>query len=229
MLTGLTGRPVLGVLPWRGGLGLDLEDSLALDAAGPAAGATSAPPLGSDILRVSVIRTPRISNFTDVDALAAEPGVLVRFAASPAELADADLVVLPGTRATVADLGWLRERGLADAVTQRARRGQPVLGICGGYQMLAREIDDPAESGAGVVAGLGLLPVRVTFGTDKVLGRPQRHRLRRRRARVRDPPRGGDGRAAGCGTRSPAAAGPWPCGAPPGTGRWSATSSGGPS
>ncbi len=172
MLTRLTGRPVLGVLPWRGGLALDLEDSLALDAAGPAAGAASAPPLGNDILRVSVIRTPRISNFTDVDALAAEPGVLVRFAASPPELADADLVVLPGTRATVADLGWLRERGLADAVTQRARRGQPVLGICGGYQMLAREIDDPVESGAGRVAGLGLLPVRVTFGADKVLGRP---------------------------------------------------------
>ncbi len=173
MLTRLTGRPVLGVLPWRGGLALDLEDSLALDAAGPAAGAASAPPLGNDILRVSVIRTPRISNFTDVNALAAEPGVLVRFTASPAEVAGADLVVLPGTRATVADLGWLRERGLADAVIQRARRGQPVLGICGGYQMLAREIDDPVESGAGRVPGLGLLPVRVTFGADKVLGRPR--------------------------------------------------------
>ena len=169
MLTGLTGRPVLGVLPWRGGLGLDMEDSLALDAATPG---TPAGPVGKEVLRVSVIRTPRISNFTDVDALAAEPGVLVRFAASPAELADADLVILPGTRATVADLAWLRERGLAAAVTERARRGQPVLGICGGYQMLAREIDDPVESGTGVVAGLGLLPVRVTFGKDKVLGRP---------------------------------------------------------
>ena len=72
-----------------------------------------------------------------MDALAAEPGVLVRFATSPAELADADLVILPGTRATVADLAWLRERGLDAAVTERARRGQPVLGICGGYQMLA--------------------------------------------------------------------------------------------
>ena len=180
MLAGLTGRPVLGVLPWRGGLDLDMEDSLALDAAldaagpgaGPGAGAAAAPPAGTDILRVSVIRTPRISNFTDVDALATEPGVLVRFATSPAELADADLVVLPGTRATVADLGWLRERGLAAAVTERARRGQPVLGICGGYQMLAAEIDDPVESGSGVVAGLGLLPVRVTFGADKLLGRP---------------------------------------------------------
>ena len=119
---------------------------------------------------MSVLRTPRISNFTDVDALAAEPGVLVRFAASPAELADADLVIVPGTRATVADLGWLRERGLAAAIADRARAGRPVLGICGGYQMLGAEIDDPVESRAGQVAGLGLLPVRVVFGPDKVLG-----------------------------------------------------------
>ena len=92
MLTGLTGRPVLGVLPWRGGLGLDMEDSLALDAAGPGGESHIRPPQGNDMLRVCVVRTPRISNFTDVDALATEPGVLVRFAASPAELADADLV-----------------------------------------------------------------------------------------------------------------------------------------
>jgi adenosylcobyric acid synthase len=124
-------------------------------------------------LRVSVLRLPRISNFTDVDALAAEPGVLVRFATAPAELADADLVVLPGSRATVTDLAWLRDRGFAAVISQRARKGLPVLGICGGYQMLAREIDDPVESGAGVVAGLGLLPVAVAFGKDKVLGRPR--------------------------------------------------------
>jgi len=176
MLTGLTGRPVLGVLPWREGLSLDMEDSLALDAARPA---VAAPPAGAgqdqwafgkEVLRVSVLRTPRISNFTDVDALAAEPGVLVRFAASPAELADADLVILPGTRATVADLGWLRDRGLAGVVAERARAGRPVLGICGGYQMLGAEIDDPVESRAGRVAGLGLLPAQVVFGPDKVLG-----------------------------------------------------------
>ncbi len=130
-------------------------------------------PFGKEVLRVSVIRLPRISNFTDVDALAAEPGVLVRLATEPAELADADLVVLPGSRATVADLGWLRERGLAAAVAERARAGLPVLGICGGYQMLAGEIDDPVESGAGVVAGLGLLPVRVEFGAEKRLGLPE--------------------------------------------------------
>ena len=173
MLTGLTGRARAGGAALARGTGPRHGRFAGPRRGRPGAGAAPAPPLGNDILRVSVIRTPRISNFTDVDALAAEPGVLVRFATTPAELADADLVVLPGTRATVADLAWLRERGLAAAVTERARRGQPVLGICGGYQMLAAEIDDPVESGAGVVAGLGLLPVRVTFGPDKVLGRPR--------------------------------------------------------
>jgi adenosylcobyric acid synthase len=171
MLTGLTGRPVLGVLPWREGLALDMEDSLTLDAARSSAAAFDQGALGKEVLRVSVLRTPRISNFTDVDALAAEPGVLVRFAVSPAELADADLVILPGTRATVADLGWLRERGLAVAIADRVRAGRPVLGICGGYQMLGTEIDDPVESRAGLVAGLGHLPVRVVFRQEKVLGR----------------------------------------------------------
>jgi adenosylcobyric acid synthase len=162
-----TGRPVLGVLPWREGLGLDAEDSLDLDRG------TQHGPFGTkDFLRVAVVKLPRISNFTDADALAAEPGVMIRFADRPAELADADLVLLPGTRATVADLGWLRERGLADVITERARAGRPVLGICGGYQMLSGLIDDPVESRRGQVAGLGLLPVRVVFGPSKRLGRP---------------------------------------------------------
>jgi adenosylcobyric acid synthase len=172
MLAELTGRPCYGVLPWRGGLAIDAEDSLGLDRA-PGAGVTGQEPFGHEVLRVSVVRLPRISNFTDVDALAAEPGVLVRFATAAAELADADLVVLPGTRATVSDLAWLRERGFAAVIGERARKGLPVLGICGGYQMLAREIDDPVESRAGVVAGLGLLPVRVEFGPGKILGRPR--------------------------------------------------------
>jgi adenosylcobyric acid synthase len=167
LLRELTGRPVYGVLPWRNGLWLDAEDSLTLDRR------THHVPFGTkDFLRVTVVKLPRISNFTDADALAAEPGVLVRFAGSPAELADADLVVLPGSRATVADLAWLRERGLADAITGRARAGRPVLGICGGYQMLADVIDDPAESRLGRVDGLGLLPVRVVFGPAKRLARP---------------------------------------------------------
>ena len=169
MLHGLTGRPVLGVLPWLAEMWLDGEDSLALDA--PDRPEPRAP-AGRDVLRVSVIRLPRISNVTDVDALACEPGILLRFATRPAELADADLVVLPGSRATVRDLGWLRERGLAEAVAARAAHGGPVLGICGGYQMLAGTIEDPVESGAGQVAGLGLLPTSVRFAATKTLGRP---------------------------------------------------------
>jgi adenosylcobyric acid synthase len=170
MLERLTARPVYGVLPWREGLGLDAEDSLSLSLPDPA----RPDPFGPrDFLRVAVVKLPRVSNFTDVDALAAEPGVQVRFAVSPADLADADLVVLPGSRATVADLAWLRERGLAGAVVARAQAGRPVLGICGGYQMLADQIDDQVESRQGAVGGLGLLPVRVVFGPRKVLGRPQ--------------------------------------------------------
>ncbi len=162
----LTGRPVLGVLPWTAGLWPDAEDSLSLGA-----GPDGIPPAGpgGEVLRVAVIRLPRISNFTDTDPLLAEPGVAVRFVASPAEIADADLVILPGSRATVADLAWLREHRLAEAVAARAARGGPVLGICGGYQMLALQIRDEEESGAGLVPGLGLLPATVSFGTAKVL------------------------------------------------------------
>jgi adenosylcobyric acid synthase len=165
-ITALTGRPVYGVLPWLEGLGLDVEDSLALESR------RYVPREGSGTLRVAVVRLPRISNFTDVDALAAEPGVSVSFATTPGGLADADLVVLPGSRATVADLGWLHERGLAAEIVRRARAGRPVLGICGGYQMLAREILDDVESCAGTVAGLGLLPARVEFAPEKTLRRP---------------------------------------------------------
>jgi adenosylcobyric acid synthase len=162
-ITALTGRNVYGVLPWLDGLRLDAEDSLALD---------SYTSTYDGALRVAVVRLPRISNFTDIDALAAEPGVGVRFATGPGELAGADLVVLPGSRATVADLRWLHERGIAAAIVERARAGRPVLGICGGYQMLAREIRDDVESCAGVVPGLGLLPARVEFAPEKTLRRP---------------------------------------------------------
>ena len=167
MLQRLTGRPTYGVLPWIEGLELDVEDSLGLSA--PIA---ARPALGRDVLRVSVVRLPRLSNWTDVDALRSEPGVLVRFAETAEELADADLVVVPGTRATVADLAWLRARGIDAVLRQRAADGQPVLGICGGYQLLGRSVTDDVESRRGVVEGLGLLPVRTVFGAQKVLARP---------------------------------------------------------
>jgi adenosylcobyric acid synthase len=176
MLEERTSRPVLGTLPFLYDVWLDGEDALAIS--GWSGAATAGAAAGSAVastLSVAVVRFPRVSNATDIDALAAEPGVDVRVSADPDVVARADLVVLPGSRATVADLEWMRSRGLADAVHTRAASGRPVLGICGGYQMLAEAIDDAdgVESGAAqMVPGLGLLPTRVRFEADKHLGRP---------------------------------------------------------
>ncbi|HET7355316.1 MAG TPA: cobyric acid synthase [Nocardioidaceae bacterium] len=161
-------RPVLGVVPWLPDLWLDSEDSLALP--------PSRHTLAGPVLRVAVVRFPRISNFTDLDALAVEPNVRVSFTDRPAEVREADLAVLPGSRATLADLAWLRERGLADAVVERHRAGRPVLGICGGFQLLGERVDDPdaVESPLPASApGLGLLPASTRFVAGKVLGRPR--------------------------------------------------------
>lgn len=172
MLYELTGRRTFGVLPFAHGLGIDEEDGLRVSLRGAVRESVVAPPHGADVLRVAVCAVPLMSNFTDVDALAAEPGVVVRFVDRAEELADADLVVVPGTRGTVRALAWLRERGLADALVRRAAEGLPVLGICGGYQVLGERIEDEVESRAGVVEGLGLLPVRIRFAAEKTLARP---------------------------------------------------------
>ena len=165
----LTGRPVLGVLPWMRDLLLDSEDSLALHRSQRTSSDVT------DRLRVAVVVLPRISNFTDVDALCLEPGLDVAMVDSPRGLAGADVVVLPGTRATIEDLGWLRARGLAEAVVTHVERGGAVLGICGGFQMLGRSVHDPqgveGAPGAGV-DGLGLLDVCTEFAPDKVLRLP---------------------------------------------------------
>jgi len=159
----LTGRPTLGVLAHVEDLWMDVEDSLALEAPRPEAPATA------DTLDVAVIRLRWMSNFTDIDALAAEPGVRVRFTRSAADVERADLVVVPGTKATVEDLARLRDSGLADALEARAAAGAPILGICGGYQLLGERIVDFYESGDGVVEGLGLLGVTTAFEQDKLL------------------------------------------------------------
>ncbi|RBM17553.1 cobyric acid synthase [Streptomyces sp. PT12] len=163
----LTGRRVFGVLPWAPGLWLDAED--ALDLVGRRSDRDGA-------RRVVVVRLPRISNVTDMDALGLEPDLDVVFASDPRDVADADLLVLPGTRATLADLAWLRARGLDRAIADHARRGKPLLGICGGFQLLGRRIADPhgVEGAAGSdVDGLGLLDVRTEFAEAKTLRLPK--------------------------------------------------------
>ena len=161
----LTGRTVYGTLPWHPDIWLDSED--ALDLQGRRSAQTGA-------RRVAVIRLPRISNFTDVDALGLEPGLDVVFASHPGALADADLIVLPGTRSTISDLAWLRTRGLDRAVLTHAAAGKPVLGICGGFQMLGRTIRDPdgIEGDPAEVDGLGLLDVETRFVAEKSLRLP---------------------------------------------------------
>ena len=163
----LTGRPTYGVLPFAEDLWLDAEDSVSV-VTNTVVGRPR-PPLGAQGLRVAAIRLPRISNSTDVEALACEPGVTVSWVTDAADLADADIVVLPGTKATVADLGWLRDRGLDGAISAHAAAGRPLLGICGGFQMLCRHIEDIVESGAGRVDALGLLDADIEFAAAKTL------------------------------------------------------------
>jgi adenosylcobyric acid synthase len=130
------------------------------------------PPPGATHIDVAAIRFPRLSNFTDLDPLANEPGVHVRWVDDPAGLGRPHLVVLGGTRATTADLDWLRAVGLADALTalRSAERPPLVLGICGGFQIMGARIDDPhgVESGAPETAGLGWLAVNTVFAADKI-------------------------------------------------------------
>ena len=170
-LAALSGRPTYGVLPYTDDLWLDTEDALPVLAHRVLG--TPQPPCGSQWLHVAVLRFPRISNSTDVEALACEPGVLVRWVREPADLADTDVIVLPGSKATVADLAWLREQGLDQAIRSHAASGRAVLGICGGFQMLCRLIDDPVESRRGRVEAMGLLDADIAFAPDKVLRRRQ--------------------------------------------------------
>ena len=160
LLAERTGVPVLGVVPLLGGGLVPEEDSLALDA----------PPLDVEDARVvvAVIRLPRIANFDDAEPLAAEPGVAVRFVTRASEIDAADVVIVPGSKSTIADLAWLRARGLVPAIERAARDGRIVLGICGGFQMLGERLADPqgVETG-GEADGLALAPVATTFASPK--------------------------------------------------------------
>ena len=161
-LEALTGVPVLGVVPWLD-LDLDEEDSLSSRFSARRAGKP---------LDAAVVRLPRISNFTDFAPLERHPAVGVRYVARPEELGRPDLVLLPGTKSTLDDLRWLRRSGLEAAVQRLAAGGVPVIGICGGYQMLGETLSDPeGTEGGGTLAGLGLLPVSTVFRREKTRAR----------------------------------------------------------
>ncbi|MFZ1416538.1 MAG: cobyric acid synthase [Defluviicoccus sp.] len=160
------GRPSFGVVPWfEGAARLPAEDAVALERPRPAGN-------GAALIRIGVARLARIANFDDLDPLIAEPGVSVRFVAPGEALpGDLDLVLLPGTKATLADLAYFRAQGWDIDLKAHVRRGGLVVGLCGGYQMLGRHLADPAgiEGVPAKAAGLGLLDVTTVLEGEKVL------------------------------------------------------------
>ena len=158
MLEERTGVPVLGVIPYAQ-VDIDEEDSLSRQLLCRRQ---------HKAVDIAVVRLPRISNFTDFSPLERHPALGVRYVTTPHDLGRPDLIILPGTKNTMGDLLWLRASGLEGAVKQCAARGTPVLGICGGYQMLGEELSDPegVEHG-GTIAGMGLLPCRTRFSPQK--------------------------------------------------------------
>jgi adenosylcobyric acid synthase len=161
MLEERTGVPVLSMLPHFVDIQIPQEDSLGIDA-----GAESA---GTPVLDIAVMRLPNMANFDDFDPLRAEPGVAVRYVSEAEGLGSPELMVIPGSKTTVEDLAWLRKKGLDVAITARRKQGMPVIGICGGYQMLGERIMDPegVESSQAEAVGVGLLPVTTEFGGTK--------------------------------------------------------------
>ena len=160
MLEEKTHLPVLGVVPYTRA---DIEDEDSLSERLQSSKAVKP-------LDLAVVRLPHISNFTDFMPLEQHPLLGVRYVQSVRELGSPDLIILPGTKNTVGDLLWLRQCGLEAAVQKLAKRGTPVLGVCGGYQMLGRTLDDTLGSESGqpqTLRGLALLPTDTVFTAEK--------------------------------------------------------------
>ena len=159
-LEALTGVPVLGVIPWLN-IDIDDEDSLAPRLKTKAA--------SDRALDITVIRLPHLSNFTDFSPLEEHPAVGLRYVERAEQIGRPDLVILPGTKNTMGDLRWMYRNGIAEEILQLNTEGIPILGICGGYQMLGRKLSDPEgteEGGTG--EGLGLLPCETVFTEEKI-------------------------------------------------------------
>jgi adenosylcobyric acid synthase len=156
-----TGIPVLGVIPFLRELQLDQEDSLPL-------GMHRAASFDSTRVNIAIVLLPHMSNFTDFNALLNEPDVALQYVSARHELDEADVVIIPGTKNTLADLRYLEDKSFREAIHAHVRRGRELVGICGGYQMLGRRIDDPhiVEAGGGA-SGFGLLDVATVLRTEK--------------------------------------------------------------
>jgi adenosylcobyric acid synthase len=170
--------PCVGIIPYLPDLGLDEEDGVAIeDRASAARRWKNLEPGPARILRIGVIALPHMANFTDFDALALEPSVSLAFLEQPEEMAATDLLVLPGSKQTLDDLEWLDRRGFARRLRRLCSGGIPLIGICGGFQMLGSSIEDPhgienrGESSSR--KGLGFLPVRTVLHTEKTVRRVQ--------------------------------------------------------
>ena len=161
MLEERGGIPVVGVVPYMQ-LDIDDEDSLA-----PQLTQTNRPPAGKPV-EIAVVRLPHLSNFTDFNVFSRIPEVDLRYVSRPEALGTPDMVILPGTKNTMADLRWLKETGMADSIDVLRQQGCVIFGVCGGYQMLGRRIDDPdsAEEG-GSAEGLGFLEMKTVFSREK--------------------------------------------------------------
>jgi adenosylcobyric acid synthase len=159
----LTQVPVLGVMPW---LNVDLEDedSVVLQRG-------KYDEVTAKEVDIAVVQLPYMSNFTDFNALAAQPDVRLRYVSQPHELGGCDLAIIPGSKNTLGDLRWLREKGFDKAIFAHREAGGEVLGICGGYQMLGNHIYDAVESGLDEMPGLGLLDVVTRFASEKTTTR----------------------------------------------------------
>lgn len=156
-----TGFPVLGVVPMLRGLLLDQEDAVDIERSRRAV-------FTKDRVNIGVVLLPRMSNFTDFNQLMAEPDAVVRYAATPADLDGADVIVIPGSKNTIDDLRYIRQSGMAESIGRYATQGTEVIGICGGYQMLGWSIADPDSVEAGGEAtGLGLLDVTTQLSRTK--------------------------------------------------------------
>jgi adenosylcobyric acid synthase len=159
-----TGVPVVGVMPYVADLVLPEEDAASLQQRG-----STDPPK----VEIAVVQLPHVANFDEFGPLASEPGVHVRYVTHPEELRAPDLIVLPGTKATLPDLSWLAARGLAERIGWLVAHETPLLGICGGYQMLGQWVRDPLglESAQTSLPGLGLLACKTVLGPEKRLAR----------------------------------------------------------